>query len=464
VEATDVVTARCDKAANTISRQGNLKLELTIDKLIYGGDGLARLPADEHGPGKTVFIPGVLEGERVESAIVEQKPGFARARVEKLLTPSVHRIEPGCPYFSRCGGCHYQHTSYENQLEIKSSILRETLRRVGKLELTDISLVPSPPWNYRNRTRFQVRNEGTFIAGYYEGGTHRVLPVEQCPISSPLINRALAELWKLGHAKQIPKELRAVEFFADADDAHLQAELFLDGQPPSNTRVSIGRELSNHLSAAIPELASGALYAESVATRRGTSSTPLETPEWHWGEEAFQYRVGPDALRVSPGSFFQVNRFLLEPLVNLVTVDRAGESALDLYAGVGLFTAALGRAFHHVVAVESSQSSSADLPYNVTPNTKVVRASVDEYLGKKSTRDRPDFVIVDPPRAGIGERVAKSLGTFGAPRLTYVSCDPATLARDLVQLRASGYRIEKVHLVDLFPQTFHLESVVELAR
>jgi 23S rRNA (uracil1939-C5)-methyltransferase len=167
---------------------------------------------------------------------------------------------------------------------------------------------------------------------------------------------------------------------------------------------------------------------------------------------------------VSPGSFFQVNRFLLDALVNLVTANRTGEFALDLYAGVGLFTVALGRAFHHVVAVESSQSSAADLPYNVTATTKVVRAGVDEYLGKKSMRRLPDFVVVDPPRAGLGERVARALGTLGAPHVTYVSCDPATLARDLVLLKTSGYRIEKVHLVDLFPQTFHLESVVELAR
>lgn len=439
-------------------------MELTIDKLIYGGDGLARLPADERGRGKTVFIPGTLEGEQVEAEILEEKPGFARARLVQVLRPSAQRINPGCPYFSQCGGCHYQHTSYEHQLEIKTAILRETLRRVGKLELnSDVSIHPSPPWNYRNRTRFQVRSDGEFTAGFFEPGSHRVIPVEQCPISSPLINRALAEVWKLGRANEIPKELRAVEFFADADDALLQAELFLDGQSPPKTRVALGRELGSRLSAAIPEIAGGALYAESLATRRGTLSTPPETPEWQFGEEAFRYRVGPDNLRVSPGSFFQVNRFLLEPLVNSVTANRTGEFALDLYAGVGLFTVALGRAFHHVVAVESSQSSAADLPYNVTPNTKVVRTSVEEYLAKKLMRQRPDFVTVDPPRAGLGERVARALGTLGAPRITYVSCDPATLARDLVLLKAAGYRIESTHLFDLFPQTYHLETVVDLA-
>lgn len=439
-------------------------MELTIDKLIYGGDGLARLPADEHGQGKTVFVPRVLEGEQVEAEIVEEKPGFARARLVQVLRPSAQRINPGCPYFSQCGGCHYQHTSYEHQLEIKTAILRETLRRVGKLELnSDVSIHPSPPWNYRNRTRFQVRSDGEFTAGFFEPGSHRVLPVEHCPISSLLLNRALATLWMLGRTGDIPKELRAVEFFADTDDAHLQSELLLDGHLPSKTRATIGRDVIKKLSEALPEITSGGIFADTLQTRRGAGSPSPEKPDWSFGEAALRYTVGAETLRVSPGSFFQVNRFLLEPLVNSVTANRTGEFALDLYAGVGLFTVALGRAFHHVVAVESSQSSAADLPYNVTPNTKVVRASVEEYLAKKSMRQRPDFVTVDPPRAGLGERVARALGTLGAPRITYVSCDPATLARDLVLLKAAGYRIESTQLFDLFPQTYHLETVVDLA-
>jgi 23S rRNA (uracil1939-C5)-methyltransferase len=380
-----------------------------------------------------------------------------------MLESSSQRIEPGCPYFSKCGGCHYQHTSYDHQLEIKSAILKETLRRVGKLELESDAVVhPSPPWNYRNRTRFQIRSGGEFAAGYFEAGSHRVLPVEECPISSPLINRALAGLWALGRGAALPKELRAVELFADADDAHLQAEFWIDGRVPSKARAAIGRDLSSKLSDAIPEIISGGTFAETIESRRGAPPLP-EKPDWTFGDP-LRYRVAEATLRVSPASFFQVNRFLLDPLVRLVTANRTGELALDLYAGVGLFTVDLGRAFHHVVAVESSQSSAADLPYNVTPNTKVVCASVDAYLGKKVLRQRPDFVIVDPPRAGLGERVTRALGTLGAPRITYVSCDPATLARDLVQLKTSGYRIEKAHLVDLFPQTFHLETVVELAR
>jgi 23S rRNA (uracil1939-C5)-methyltransferase len=174
--------------------------------------------------------------------------------------------------------------------------------------------------------------------------------------------------------------------------------------------------------------------------------------------------VGATDLRVSGGSFFQVNRFLLDELVQIVTAGRSGEVALDLYAGVGLFTSVLASSFRHIVAVESSQSSAADLKYNGPENGKIVRSTVEDYLGGKVRHGRPDFIIVDPPRAGLGDRVARALADSDARRITYVSCDPTTLARDLVHLQAGGYRIDKVHLVDLFSQTFHLETVVHLVR
>ena len=202
-------------------------MDLTIEKLIYGGDGLARSPADEKGRGKAVFVPFVLEGEKVAATITEEKPGFARARTDKILESSVARIEPRCPYFQRCGGCHYQHTDYEHQLEIKAAILKENLRRLAKLEVApEIEIHPSSAWNYRNRTRLQVRAEGEFALGYFQFGSHVVLPGEECPISSPLINRAITALWKLGRGGEIPAELREIELFANEDDSKLQLELY----------------------------------------------------------------------------------------------------------------------------------------------------------------------------------------------------------------------------------------------
>src|SRR6266498_2466737 len=170
-------------------------MQLKIEKLIYGGDGLARLAADDRGPGKAVFVPFVLAEERIEASITEQKRGFARGSADAVVEPSAHRVQPACQYFGRCGGCHYQHANYDHQLEVKKDILRETLRRTAKIELSnEIQVHPSPPWNYRNRSRLQVQTRPDFQAGYFKMASHDLLAVESCPISSPLINRGIAAL------------------------------------------------------------------------------------------------------------------------------------------------------------------------------------------------------------------------------------------------------------------------------
>ena len=440
-------------------------MTLTIEKLVYGGDGLARLPADERGRGKAVFVPFVLEGEKITASIFEAKTGFARAHAENILEPSPERIQPACPYFQRCGGCHYQHTSYENQLTIKSAILRENLRRIAKLGLqSELKVHPSPPWNYRNRTRFQVRPDSPFALGYFKMSSHELLPVEQCPISAPLINRALGVLWELGRAGQIPPTLREIELFADADDARLQVEFYLDPRQDKGKRMQAGQSLAHRMRETLPEVANVYVFAQSIQSARGIQGQITEELDWALEVEEFRYRTKAAAFRVSGGSFFQVNRHRIDQLVELVAANRSGELALDLYAGVGLFTTALAASFRHTIAVESSQSSAADLKYNVPANVKAVGSAVDEYLAGKGAKLHPDLVIVDPPRAGLGERVARNLAKLGAPHMTYVSCDPATLARDLVHLTGGGYRVDQVHLVDLFPQTYHIESVVQLVR
>ena len=440
-------------------------MDLTIEKLIYGGEGLARLPADEKGRGKAVFVPFVLENEKIDATLTEEKPGFARGRVENILEASAERIEARCPYFQRCGGCHYQHTSYEHQLAIKAAILKENLRRLAKMELaSEIEVHASPPWNYRNRTRLQVRADAGFTLGYFKGSSHELLVVEACPISSPLINRAIEVLWKLGRNGQVPAELHEVELFANEDDTKLQVELYGDPHADKARRTKSSQALAERLRAEMPELVSVYVFAQTIAVARGVQGHITEEPDWTLGPGEFRYRTKAAQLRVSGGSFFQVNRFLVEELVNIVTANRSGELALDLYAGVGLFSLALGASFRHIVAVESSHGSADDLKYNCPPNGKAVRATVDDYLAAKGAKVRPELVVVDPPRAGLGERVARELPRLETRRVTYVSCDPATLARDLVALTAGGFRVEQVHLVDLFPQTYHIESVVQLVR
>ena len=423
-------------------------LELTIDKLVYGGDGLARLPADARGPGKAVFLPFVLEGERVEATLAEEKAGFARARLERVLAPSPQRVASACPYFAQCGGCHYQHAAYEHQLTLKAAILRETLRRTAKVELPgEIQLHPSPPWNYRNRTRLRFQ-AAPFALGYYRMGSHRMLAVEQCPISSPLLNRAIGALSALGRAGTIASGLEEVELFADAEDRRLQVELY------ATAEAELPAAFAAELAAGLPEAAGVALF-------RGHD--PQARPEILAGEGALTYATRRASFRVSPGSFFQTNRHLTDELVDVVTAGRSGATALDLYAGAGLFSAALAASFERVVAVESAAPAYADLKHNVPATVKCTHATTREFLERK-TRSAADLVVVDPPRAGLGEAVVRLLGRLATPRLTYVSCDPATLSRDLRGLLELGFRVEEVHLVDLFPQTFHIESVLHLAR
>ncbi|MGA6984279.1 MAG: 23S rRNA (uracil(1939)-C(5))-methyltransferase RlmD [Candidatus Sulfotelmatobacter sp.] len=439
---------------------------LKIEKLIYGGDGLARLPADGDGRGKAVFIPFVLAGEKIEAALIESKSGFARARASAILEPSPHRVSPACPYFGRCGGCHYQHASYEHQLEIKKEILRENLRRIAKIELQEeIQTHPSPPWNYRNRSRLQIRTKPDFALGYFRFASHDVLPVEQCPISSPLINRGIAALWQSGRAEKGADGVREAEFFANADDSRLLLELLC---APEAKRSAV-RIWAEELCAAMPEIVGIVAFRERQKNVRELMVTV--------GASELTYHTRHAAYRVSAGAFFQTNRFLTDELIEIVAAGAAGELALDLYAGVGLFSTALARDIRHIISVETSPSAAGDLKYNQPVNGQAVQAETDEYLagildksrdgGGKSLPQlplKPDFVVMDPPRGGLGERVAHLLAGVGAPRVTYVSCDPATLARDLVPLLAAGYRLQEVHLVDLFPQTYHLESVVKLAR
>ena len=452
---------------------------LNIEKLIYGGDGLARLPADDRGRGKAVFVPFVLAGEKVEAALSEEKPGFARANAVAIVEPSPHRIQPPCPYFGRCGGCHYQHASYEHQLEIKKEILRENLRRIAKLELEcEIEVHPSPPWNYRNRSRLQVQTRPEFAAGYFKLSSHELLPVEECPISSPLINRGIAALWQAGRAGKAVEGVREVEFFANADankdgDANKKdARLLVEFLCAPEARRAAVRAWAEELCAAMPEIAGVVAFREP---QKG-----VQEPLVAVGASELTYQTKTAAYRVSAGAFFQTNRFLTDELINLVTAGRSGELALDLYAGVGLFSTALACDFRHIVSVESSQTAANDLQYNLPINGKAVQAAAEQYLTGLGDKGRvgngadgavlpqlthkPDLVVVDPPRGGLGDRVARLLASAGAPRVTYVSCDPATLARDLVPLQAAGYRVEEVHLVDLFPQTYHLESVVQLVR
>src|SRR5208282_3507699 len=423
----------------------------------------------------------------------QEKPGFARGSVAQLIEASPDRIAARCPYFRQCGGCHYQHIPYERQLEFKAGILHETLQRIAKIELqSEIRLHASPPWNYRNRTRLQVQTapefppqpaksarsgDPGFALGYFRFGSHEFLPVGECPISSPLLNRVMARLVDLG-GLNCPAAVEEIELFADAADERLLVWAFCGREADGRGLLRWAEELQREL----PEIIGMTFFASRRRSLERRSSRERSTQERleddapldakllaQSGAKAIRYRTGEHQYQVSAGAFFQVNRYLVDELVSAVTGNAQGDVALDLYAGVGLFSVALAPRFHHIFGVEASQTSHADFVQNVPANVKAVGARTEDYLksvylGSRPVRNRPELVVLDPPRTGAGSAVIRSLVELGAPRVRYVSCDPATLARDIAPLLAAGYHIEEAHLFDLFPGTFHIESVMLLAR
>jgi 23S rRNA (uracil1939-C5)-methyltransferase len=452
---------------------GLFHLLLSIEKLIYGGDGLARTLAGADGRSMAVFVPFVLPGERVEAEIRREKPGFARGSVTQTIEASPDRVEARCPYFRQCGGCHYQHISYARQLEFKAGILRETLLRIAKIELQcELCVHASPPWNYRNRTRLQVRTAPEFALGYFQFGSHKFLAVGECQISSPLINRVMARLLELG-GLNCPQSVEEIELFADAADERLLAWAFCGSEGGKKDLLRWAEALAREL----PEIVGMTFFSSRRKAVRRRSSEQRSSEQRaeddalldvkslaQSGAKAIRYRTKNHEYQVSAGAFFQVNRHLIDELITVVTGNAGGDIALDLYAGVGLFSVALAGFFHHIFGVEASQTSLGDFVQNVPANVKAAGARTEDYLRSRPVRNRPELVVLDPPRTGTGAAVIRSLVELGAPRVRYVSCDPATLARDIAPLLAAGYHIEEAHLFDLFPGTFHIESVMLLAR
>jgi 23S rRNA (uracil1939-C5)-methyltransferase len=427
-------------------------MEITIEKLIYGGEGLA------HHDGSTVFVPFVLPAERVTAAPVEQKKKFIRARVERVLEPSPERASARCPHFGVCGGCDYQHIPYEAQLKFKTEILRETLRRIGRVEWPgEIATHASPPWAYRNRAQWKVRplgedGAGGMGIGYFRANSTALCAVEDCAILSPLLLKTLLALRAGAAAGMLPRELREIEAFAGGDDSKFLITATFAGFPPR------AQELVDKLRGILPEIES-LLFHDPTRERM-----ELDGPGYVECEAAgTTYRVGHF-------SFFQVNRFLAGELARVVAEDEAdGKLAFDLFAGVGLFSVPLAKRFARVIAVESNPAAARDLEANTSGRVarsgrviEVRSADVEQFLAK--LKEKPELVVLDPPRAGLTPGIVKHLARIAPARITYVSCDPPTLARDLGSFAKAGYDISSVHLFDLFPQTFHMETVVGLRR
>ncbi len=416
-----------------------------IEKPVYGGDFLAR---DE---GKAIFVPLALPGEAARVEIVEDrgKRGYAKAELLELVTQSPERVVPRCPHFGFCGGCHYQHASYDAQLGMKQQILRETLERGGVKGPDEIAVLAGEPWQYRNRIRVAFDLDGN--CGYRSRRSHQIVPILECPIAAPVLVEtafAAAERYERFALRSRPVEL---SLFCDATGESVLASVLAD--------ATASAHLTNDLDALMAACRN--VKGAELMEQRGEQARAIAQS----GAGSLSYRAGNFDYRVDHGAFFQVNRWLIDPLIDCVVRDAGGKLAWDLFAGVGLFARQLGGRFDRVMAVESASAAVHALAANLEGSTSEPSPMpVLDFLRGNASGPKPDLIVMDPPRAGLGEEIVSLLGTIAAPAVAYVSCDPATLARDLRGLLQGGYAVESIALVDLFPQTFHLESVVHLRR
>jgi 23S rRNA (uracil1939-C5)-methyltransferase len=434
-------------------------MKLHIEKAVYGGAGLAH-QTEGIGAGQTVFVPFTLPGESVEVRLIEQKGAFGEASLTKVLTPSRDRLEPSCAHFGQCGGCQYQHAAYAAQVQIKRAVLQETLERAGLKPPAEVQTHTSEPWAYRNRTRLRIAELDSILrVGYNRRSSNEFLAVYECPILAPLLWRAAEALLHIATENSIAarwfRGAGEVELFSTGDEKKLQMTVFVKKEL---TGLNI---LCERMKEFVPELAGANVFSLPHAGPKRRAATPrqLET----WGAEGLIYQTADEDYWVNRGAFFQVNRFLVDELVRIVALGRHGAIAWDLYAGVGLFSRALAKSFQHVVAVEASAN---DLAKSFKgPGRRAVETTTVEFLRKAVVqRERPQLIVMDPPRAGVGAEVCELLARISAPEIVYISCDPVTLARDLKSLTGAGYHMAELHMVDMFPQTFHLETVTVLRK
>ena len=430
------------------------ELQLLIEKMVYGGDGLS------HADGNTAFVPYVLPGEQVKAEVVSRKKKLLWAQPLEIEKPHAARVKPFCPHFGTCGGCHYQHANYDEQVRIKIEILRETLSRMGGVNWTgEINLHKANPLHYRNRAQWAVRHAKPRALGYFLPESNTVLPVDRCDILSPALEDTFFRLQEVARGGSLPEEILEIEAFADTADSKIALNVACKqfGAPAAQL-VKLFREM-------LPSLESLLLLDQK------TNRFELSGPGY------LIHRAGSYDFRVSHLSFFQVNRFLIEDLLNTVVAGAKGQLAIDLYAGVGFFSLPLARTFQRVVSVDANLSAIRNLRENAeTAKVAVVSHNehTEEFLKKAS--DRPNFVVLDPPRAGLGQSAAANLANLGPDEIAYLSCDPSTLARDLAVLLQTprkpanlpavthNYEIASVDFFDLFPQTFHIETLVRLRR
>jgi tRNA/tmRNA/rRNA uracil-C5-methylase (TrmA/RlmC/RlmD family) len=393
----------------TVETATPITFDIEIERMLPGGVGLA------HAEGLTIFVSLAAPGDVLRVEIDRTRGKVAFASIKEIIKPSPVRVEPPCPYFGRCGGCDFQQLDYESQLKTKLEIIQDCLRRIAKIEaLPEIPIHPSPKqWHYRARANWQF-DPMTSRLGYFARVSHSVCDVAECAVLTPELETTLEKLRQGIRSNSL--RLPATEIEAVAGDDAVSVFPALEGFPSTDVTRTIGGE---------------------------TYSFNAEC-------------------------FFQINHDLLESMSREAISEARGKFALDLFCGVGLFTLPLARRFEHVVGVESSPRACAFARYNLQSarleNAEIFTARLGDWLKEHSGSLGPvDFLLLDPPRSGCENAVIAGLLALWPRQISYVSCDPATLARDLKKLIAGGYTIDSIIAFDMFPQTHHVETLVRLS-
>jgi 23S rRNA (uracil1939-C5)-methyltransferase len=405
--------------------------ELELTAMAHGGSALGR------HDGRVIFVPYAIPGETVRVELVEERKRWGRGRLLEILNPSPYRVEPPCPYFGadKCGGCQFQHIDYEAQAEYKREVVIDQLARLGGLRDAKVLEIigAADPWAYRNHVQFSTTPQGQL--GFLTADTNHVVPVEECLILDPLLD----ELWEALDMEW--PQLHRLSLRCGSASGDRMAIFELDHYEDFDIEVDFAVSC-------VILLADG----EAVVLM---------------GNAHLEEQVAGRSYRISANSFFQVNTAGAEALVALVhdALDPTrSDRLLDLYCGVGLFGLSLADRVGHVLGVEAEPSAVADFRYNARglEHVKLIEGKAQSILPQ--IEESADLVVLDPPRSGAGQEVVEQLARLKPRRVAYVSCDPATLARDARRLTESGFALQEVQPVDLFPQTYHVESVALFAR
>jgi 23S rRNA (uracil1939-C5)-methyltransferase len=422
-------------------RVGQL-VEVTVDKDVYRGRGLARLE------GRVVFVPRAHAGDRIRGRIREVRPGWAEATLVEVLSPAKERRASPCPYVPRCGGCAYQELGYEAHLRAKEAVLRESLARSGAAWNGPVGVRPSPErgWRLRASLHVAVDRKGVRV-GLLEEGRHRVVDLDTCLQLSEATNETLRVL--RGRLAERP-----------GPTARVGGVDVLESPDGTTRTLTLSTTLRASEVPALQGLAAGVPGLTGFGVEAGRRL------QWLHGSPHVEMSLLGLSIRVHACSFFQANRFLYEALARAV-VERleARGRVLDLYAGVGLFALPLAARGLGVVAVERAPTAVADARANARrlgfEGLRVVRDDVRGALAAIRP-EGGEGVILDPPRGGVDREVVDLVGARRPQSIVYVSCDPPTLGRDLARFAARGYHPDHVELFDMFPDTFHVETVVRL--